>query len=60
MGTLVLAEKDGKTTLTQTILYESRAARDIVISSSMESGLAASYDRLEKLVAPSEVPSGQK
>jgi uncharacterized protein YndB with AHSA1/START domain len=60
VGTVVLSEKAGKTTLTQTILHDSRAARDIVISSPMEQGLAASYDRLEKLAAASEVPSAQK
>jgi len=60
VGTVVLTEKAGKTTLTQTILYESRAARGIVISSPMEQGLAASYDRLEKLAASPEVPSAQK
>jgi uncharacterized protein YndB with AHSA1/START domain len=60
VGTVVLTEKAGKTTLTQTILYDSRAARDIVISSPMEQGLAASYEQLEKLAASSEVPSAQK
>lgn len=36
VGTIVLAEKSGKTTLTQTILYESREARDVVLKSPME------------------------
>lgn len=51
VGTVALTEQGGKTTLTQTILYESREARDVVIKSPMESGLAASYDRLENLAA---------
>jgi uncharacterized protein YndB with AHSA1/START domain len=51
LGTLVLIEKNGRTTLTQTLLYESRAARDGVLRSPMEQGVAASYDRLEELVA---------
>ena len=51
VGTLVLTEKDGKTTLTQTMAYESRAARDGVLKSGMESGVAASYDRLEPMLA---------
>lgn len=46
VGTIILAEQDGKTTLTQTIVYESREARDIVLKSPMEQGVAASYNRL--------------
>jgi uncharacterized protein YndB with AHSA1/START domain len=48
--TLVLAEHAGKTTLTQTVLYSSRAARDAVLKTPMEKGMAQSYDRLEKLL----------
>ena len=51
VGTLVLVEQGGKTTLTYTMRYESRAARDAVIKSNMESGVAASYDRLAELLA---------
>ena len=51
VGTFVLVEHAGKTTLTQTVLYESREAREIVLKSPMESGVAAGYDRLEQLVA---------
>lgn len=58
VGTVVLTERGGKTMLTQTILYESREAREMVIASPMEHGLAASYDRLEKLAASS--PSAMK
>jgi uncharacterized protein YndB with AHSA1/START domain len=50
VGTLVLVEQGGKTTLTQTMLYESRETRDAVIKSPMESGVAASYDRLARLL----------
>ena len=50
VGTFVLTEHGEKTTLTQTILYESREARDAVLKSGMEKGVAASYDRLEKLL----------
>jgi uncharacterized protein (TIGR03086 family) len=49
--TTVLAEQGGRTTLTSTILYESREARDAAISSGMEQGVAASYDRLAELLA---------
>ena len=51
VGTVVLVEQEGKTTLTQTMLYESRAARDAVLKTPMESGVAASYDRLADLLA---------
>jgi uncharacterized protein YndB with AHSA1/START domain len=50
VGTFVLTEQGGKTTLTQTILYESREARDGVLKSGMEKGVVASYDRLAKLL----------
>jgi uncharacterized protein YndB with AHSA1/START domain len=51
VGTLVLVEQGGKTTLTQTVAYESREARDAVLKSGMEKGVAASYDRLAELLA---------
>jgi uncharacterized protein YndB with AHSA1/START domain len=51
VGTIVLVEQGGMTTLTQTLLYESRAARDAVLKSPMESGVAASYNRLAELLA---------
>jgi uncharacterized protein YndB with AHSA1/START domain len=51
LNTLVLIEQGGRTTLTQTMRYESRDARDAVIKSNMEKGVAASYDRLVDLLA---------
>ncbi len=50
VGTFVLIEQAGKTTLTEAILYESREARDAVLKSGMEKGVVASYDRLAKLL----------
>ena len=50
VGTIVLAEQDGKTSLTQTIRYESRETRDAVLRTPMESGVAAGYDRLAGLL----------
>ena len=50
VGTVVLVEQGGKTTLTQTILYESREARNAVLKTGMERGVAASYDRLADLL----------
>jgi uncharacterized protein YndB with AHSA1/START domain len=51
LATLVLAEQGGRTTLTLTVLYPSREARDATIASGMEHGLAAGYDRLDELLA---------
>ena len=51
VGTLVLLDQGGKTTFTQTVLYESREAREAVLKSGMESGVAMSYDRLAELLA---------
>jgi uncharacterized protein YndB with AHSA1/START domain len=49
--TLELAEAGGRTHLTETARYESREARDTVLRSPMESGVAASYERLAELLA---------
>jgi uncharacterized protein YndB with AHSA1/START domain len=48
--TSVLTEHDGKTKLTLTVLYPSKEARDATIASGMERGVAASYDRLAKIL----------
>jgi uncharacterized protein YndB with AHSA1/START domain len=48
--TIIFAEHAGKTTLTQTVLYSSRAARDAALKTGMEHGAAASYDRLAELL----------
>jgi uncharacterized protein YndB with AHSA1/START domain len=54
VGTIVLIEQAGKTTLTQTILYNSRETRDAVLKSPMQRGLTASFDRLENFLAALE------
>jgi uncharacterized protein YndB with AHSA1/START domain len=54
--TSTLVEPEGKTTLTVTVLYDSRETRDMVLKSGMESGVAASYDRLAKLLASLDRP----
>lgn len=51
VGTVVLTEQGGKTTLTQTIVYESREARDMVLKSPMEQGLGMSYNSLAALLS---------
>jgi uncharacterized protein YndB with AHSA1/START domain len=49
--TIVLTEKDGRTTVTMTVLYSSREARDGALKTDMEHGVAMCYDRLAKLLA---------
>lgn len=45
-----LAEVGGKTTLTLTLFYESKEARDTALKSPMEQGVAMGYDRLAEMV----------
>lgn len=52
LDTMVLVEQVGKTTLTVIMRFESREARDTALKSGMEKGVAASYDRLARLLAP--------
>ncbi|HUQ98392.1 MAG TPA: SRPBCC family protein [Gemmatimonadaceae bacterium] len=54
-NTLVLVENNGETTMTATSRYESRAARDAVLRTGMESGVRASYDRLAAILESSEI-----
>ena len=51
VDTVVLTEQGGRTTLTLTVRYESREARDAVLKSPMEQGVAAGFDKLEQLLA---------
>jgi uncharacterized protein YndB with AHSA1/START domain len=48
--TNLLVEQGGQTTLTLTVRYESREARDIALKTPMDKGVAASYDRLAELM----------
>lgn len=50
LTTALLSEEQGHTTLTCIVLYPSKQARDATISSGMERGLAASYNRLAGLL----------
>ena len=58
--TTTLAEQGGKTALTLAVLYQSRAARDAVLKSGMERGVAASYDRLAGLLPSLGAPGIEK
>ena len=48
--TSLFEERDGRTTLTSTCVYESKEVRDMV-ATSMEHGVDVSMDRLEELLA---------
>ena len=50
VGTAVLTERDGRTTLTTTVLYPSKEARDGALAGGMDKGLAAGYDRLDEIL----------
>lgn len=60
VGTTVLVEEGGRTTLTNTMVYASREARDGVLQSPAEDGVAYSYDQLEALLASLPVEEGAR
>jgi uncharacterized protein YndB with AHSA1/START domain len=49
-STVTFVESRGTTTMTLTMRYDSKTVRDAVLSSPMEHGVAASYDKLEELL----------
>jgi uncharacterized protein YndB with AHSA1/START domain len=51
VGTLVLTEKDGKTTTVNTVLYVSKQARDGALSTPMADGMEMGYVRMEDILA---------
>jgi uncharacterized protein YndB with AHSA1/START domain len=51
IATTTLMERGGKTTLTTTVRYDSKAIRDAVLKTPMESGVESSYNRLAELLA---------
>lgn len=51
MVTVTFTEEDGRTTLVEIVKYASKEVRDAVLQSPMETGVAASFDRLEELLA---------
>ncbi len=56
--TITLLEQGGRTTLTQTMLFDSKENRDGALHSGMEKGVAISYDRLADLLASARVGNG--
>jgi uncharacterized protein YndB with AHSA1/START domain len=57
VNTTTFVEQRGRTTLTMTVRYDTRETRDMVLRSPMESGVAASFDRLEAIL---ETPASQR
>lgn len=55
LATLVLTERGGKTSLTITLRYASKEARDGALASGMEQGMAAGYDRLDEILEAAAV-----
>jgi uncharacterized protein YndB with AHSA1/START domain len=50
LNTLVLTEAGGRTTITLTILYPSKQARDAALQTGMKGGMDQSFARLEALL----------
>jgi uncharacterized protein YndB with AHSA1/START domain len=57
IDTSMLTERDGRTTLTLTILADTRETRDAILKSGMEGGIAVSYDRLDEVLATAGMES---
>jgi uncharacterized protein YndB with AHSA1/START domain len=51
VDTTVFVEKGGRTTVTMTVRYESKEARDGVLASPMATGVGESYDKLAEYLA---------
>ena len=49
-NTLVLEERDGKTTITNTVRYASKEARDAALQTGMTDGMETGYKRLDDLL----------
>lgn len=48
LNTLTVSEKDGRATISQTVLYPSREARDAALKTGMKDGVSLSFDRLAR------------
>jgi uncharacterized protein YndB with AHSA1/START domain len=50
LETVTLAERDGKTLVTDSLVFQSVADRDAMLQAGMESGATDSWDRIEELI----------
>jgi len=48
LNTLTLSEENGRTTITNTILYPSKEARDAALKTGMKEGASQGFDRLDE------------
>lgn len=53
--TLTLSEKNGRTTLVQTMQFENREKRDQALATGMTDGMAFGYDRLDQVLEAQKV-----
>ena len=60
LTSLILIERDGRTTVTTTMHFDSKEARDGALASGMERGVSAGYDKMEELLAASVRIVGQR
>ena len=51
VDTTTFVESGGKTTVTTTVQYASKAVREAVLKTPMEKGVAESYDKLDEVLA---------
>jgi uncharacterized protein YndB with AHSA1/START domain len=51
VNTVTFVERNGKTTVTNTVRYATRAVRDAVLKTPMETGVAAGYDTLDGVLS---------
>ena len=51
VATMTFTERNGRTTITISVMYPSKEARDGALASGMEKGMSAGYDQLENLLA---------
>jgi len=49
--TTLLEERDGKTTLTETVFFPSQEVRDAVLESGLKRGAAENFDKLAECLA---------
>jgi uncharacterized protein YndB with AHSA1/START domain len=56
--TMEFEERDGRTLLTMTSLFESQEARDAVMASPMESGLGETFERCDEFLAKAATQNG--
>ncbi len=59
LSTITFTETDGKTFLENVMRYDTNEAREAVLASPMEEGLAPGYDRLEALVSATKSAASQ-